>query len=482
MHVATLQAGQQVGSWVLQQRVHQGHQSEIWKAKGPNRTVALKITTSTDWNHALGRESGLLAESQVPGVVRFHESEAGGRWMAMDWIEGVHSTVWSSNRSLMDIATLLQQLSHTLSLLHSCGLVHGDLAPANILVDAHNTPHLVDFGLGVGTEPVELRIGMHGTPGYLAPELLEGGTPTIASDLYGLGALAFRLLTGRHPFADVEPHALQWIPKANIPVPPSNIRTDIPLEIDAIVLRLLSRDATQRPKAHQIAPLWEDMAARATARPIVGNNAPRASLRESIARAQEGQRVQVLVHGNRGSGRRTLIDEAARLAQLYRVPTEIIDMDTDPHLDPISPQWLKKHPPSEPGLRLVRARKAYASLEEMGWTHIRVVPLSKPEIQTILSWFGEGLDRLDQIHQESQGHPAAVWAHLGFTEELKPINDSRLRLMASLSEQPRSIELLSRQLGISEHQLLDLAEPMLEQGLLIELDDGRYLGLPGHQL
>ena len=71
----------------------------------------------------------------------------------------------------MEIAILLRKISQTLGRLHSRGLVHGDLAPANILIDNENAPHLVDFGLGVGTEPVETRIGLHGTPGYVAPEL-----------------------------------------------------------------------------------------------------------------------------------------------------------------------------------------------------------------------------------------------------------------------------------------------------------------------
>ena len=81
MNVGTLRPGQMVGSWFLQERIHQGNQSEIWKASGPRGTVALKIITSNDWTHALSREAALLAESQIHGVVRFQEAEAGGRWM-----------------------------------------------------------------------------------------------------------------------------------------------------------------------------------------------------------------------------------------------------------------------------------------------------------------------------------------------------------------------------------------------------------------
>ena len=155
--------------------------------------------------------------------------------------------------------------------------------------------------------------------------------------------------------------------------------------------------------------------------------------------------------GTRVSGlRKTNPDpEATRLAQLYGLRTEVIDLDKNEPSSTKAPEWLKNNSPSSPGLRLIRARQAQRPLEDIGLTHIRVLPLSKKEIQTILLWVGESMDRLEPIHQETQGHPAAVWAHLGFTEELNSLNESRLWLMSSLSEGPKSIQHISSQLGLS---------------------------------
>ena len=285
MRPSELSVGVQLGSWVLEQRVHQGNQTEIWRAQGTTGPVALKLATSDDWSEVLDREAALLCEAQLPGVVRFLEADAGGFWLAMSWVDGQKSSEWAQGQPLSELALLFERLSYTLSDLHGRGLVHGDLAPANILVHGSSEPQLIDFGLGVGLDPIPERIGLHGTPGYVAPELLSGGVPTAASDVYAMGALAYRLLTGRHPFAEVALHALQLQAKLDLPAPPSSLRPEIPLELDALILTMLSRDPGRRPSSGHAGALWREMAARRPARPIAGNLVLRSNLRVAVARA-----------------------------------------------------------------------------------------------------------------------------------------------------------------------------------------------------
>jgi hypothetical protein len=445
---------------------------------GPDGPVAIKFALSYDWSQVLDRESGLLCEAQLPGVVRFLEAEAGGRWMAMSWVEGEHASTWADGQDLAEVAILLRKFSRTLAQLHGHGMVHGDLAPANMLVDAENTPHLLDFGLGVGTEPITDRIGMHGTPGYVAPELLDGGSPNPQTDLYGLGALAYRMLTGHHPFANMELHALQLHPRRSLPRPPSSTRIEIPLELDALVLRLLSRDPSGRPGAAQVEGLWEEMAARRPARPIVGNEPIRSALREAIAQAQDGARIFALLHGPMGSGRQTLIQEASRIAALGGLDPLILDFG-DLH-DPSELQGvLRDALPQGPGLCLIRARQAFDDLESLGLLHLRTAPLSTQDISQLMRFCSQDPEPAEVILQQTQGHPAAVWAHLGFPAEEPEAALPEQALLMALLEGPESVEFLAARLGISEHGVLDLAEPLLDQGAIIELEDGAVLGLPG---
>ena len=82
------------------------------------------------------------------------------------------------------------------------------------------------------------------------------------------------------------------------------------------------------------------------------------------------------------------------------------------------------------------------------------------------------------ICSQTQGHPAAVWAHLGFPQTVPAAVDRGHLLLNALKAGPRSVQMLSSLLGISEHGLLDMAEPLLNRGAIIELENGELLGLP----
>ena len=111
------------------------------------------------------------------------------------------------------VAALGLQLLDALRAVHAAGVVHCDVKPANLLLDGDGRLTLIDFGIAESTvgappaHPARRRGDIVGSPAYLAPELVEGGTPAPASDLWSLGATLFTAVEGRPPFLHDDPVA-----------------------------------------------------------------------------------------------------------------------------------------------------------------------------------------------------------------------------------------------------------------------------------
>jgi serine/threonine protein kinase len=152
------------------------------------------------------------------------------------------------------VATVAQAVAHALAR----GILHRDLKPGNILVDAAGQPHITDFGLakwsqdGDSLTPTGALIG---TPGYMAPEQLVGGRAvTSAVDVYGLGAVLYFLLTGRAPFLGSTAFETMQQVQEQMPVPPVSLNPCVPTELEQICLRCLEKDPQARfPTADAVA-------------------------------------------------------------------------------------------------------------------------------------------------------------------------------------------------------------------------------------
>jgi len=247
----------------------------------------------------------------------------GAPFFVAEWIAGARSDerAWSGDGPAL--WALLADLAGALATIHAAGLVHADVAPQNVLVEDRRTV-LVDLGLAASGVNGVAR----GTPAYMAPEALAGHVEP-RSDLYGIGAVAARLLTGRAPF---EAASLGELIHQIIAGKPAPALPGAPRPLADLIGRLLARDPDARPASaiavldelDQLAPAIAPRSAR-RARPKVGPPPAPASwpgaapwIAELAAALATTEPVLVVV-GSAGSGARALVDAAIRHRQLDEV-------------------------------------------------------------------------------------------------------------------------------------------------------------------
>jgi eukaryotic-like serine/threonine-protein kinase len=268
-------------------------------------------------NHAAARVSSTLSDragvlsSQSPTLVLQRKSShhASAKPDA--------STVFNEQR----LRSVLRQLAAGIHALHSAGMLHRDLKPSNVLIDETGQLTILDFGLAF--DPQEKAGGssndvIAGTPIYMAPELLEGGLATPASDWYAVGVMLYEVMTARVPFSGTTLQII--VDKRHIePSPPSVSVDGIPPDLEALAVHLLKRVPSQRPNAEEIlsvigarAPVIHALP-RDWARPIqlIGREFHLRRIREAFLQVKTRRKpVVVLLTGPWGTGKSALLERA----------------------------------------------------------------------------------------------------------------------------------------------------------------------------
>jgi serine/threonine-protein kinase len=240
-------------------RLGAGGMGTVYRAhdKRLGREVAVKVIAEHLADDELSvrrfrNEARLCARLAHPNIVATldvgHEAP---QFIVMELVDGVDARTLLGRRGRLTAAEtvrLIAQVSDALGYAHGLGVVHHDVSLPNILVRrCDGTAKLADFGLAVGAWYDPPGGSPLGTPGYVAPELLRGAAATPSSDLYSLGAVAYRLLAGRPSFRSGDPQATAAIPYATGPFPPlAYLRPDLPGRLIAAIRRAMSDEPDLR--------------------------------------------------------------------------------------------------------------------------------------------------------------------------------------------------------------------------------------------
>jgi len=342
----SLPIGATFGHYDIRALLGAGGMGQVYRAFDPRlgREVALKIIGrfAADDESALDRllrEATLASALNHPNIVTIYETGVVGtdRYIAMELVEGSTLRQLSAQGlPLSRIIGIARQVAEALAVAHASQIIHRDIKPDNVMVRPDGYAKLLDFGLA-RTQPDRFRAGstgagrstteaglILGTIGYMAPEQARGEPVSAEADVFALGVVLYELVTGRHPFMAASQlgtlNSLLW----DTPEPPSLLNPELPRAIDQLIVESLQKDQRLRPGASEVmyrlalahdsnvATALSSVAVaprRAAVTPnLVGREGELEALRQEYDRAQRGKARLVVVSGEAGVGKTTLVE------------------------------------------------------------------------------------------------------------------------------------------------------------------------------
>ena len=222
------------------------------------RTVALKLiapefAADPRFRERFSRESELAMSLEHPNVIPIHDAgEADGRlYLVMRCVDGTDLRALLRRDGALEpkrALAIVRQVGNALDAAHARGLVHRDVKPSNVLLDASEHAYLADFGLTrrFAEHGSSLDARSLGTPAYLAPEQIEGRAIDGRADVYSLGCLLYECLTGAPPFAGPSRLAVAWAHLEEAPPRASERGVELPESIDPVVGKAMAKEPDDR--------------------------------------------------------------------------------------------------------------------------------------------------------------------------------------------------------------------------------------------
>jgi len=250
------------GDYELLEEIGRGGQGVVFRAwqRSLSRTVAVKIIGAGQFAtnahlKRLRREAEAAAKLNHPGIVPIYEvgERDGTSYFSMRFVEGdpLDEVVSLGPISTRQAAELIAKVARTVHYAHQHGILHRDIKPGNILLDANGEPHLTDFGLARLVEHGSTVTGTQeimGTPSYMAPEQAIGNNAAVSSstDIYGLGAVLYELLTGHPPFAGGTTYETIRLLLDSEPRQPRSWNRKVDRDLSAVCLKCLEKNPRYR--------------------------------------------------------------------------------------------------------------------------------------------------------------------------------------------------------------------------------------------
>ena len=252
----------QISGYEMQRVLGRGGVAIVYLAQHVRlgRSVAVKMLLAG--HHAkqreldrFSREARTLAELHHPNIVQIFDvaDYNGCPYFTMEYLNGgsLSDRVKERPMPAKDAASMIATFAEAIHAAHQSGIIHRDLTPSNILFTADGIPKITDFGLARHlheTGGLTITGAALGTPGYMAPEQADrrGGEIGPAADIYGLGAVLYKLLTGRPPFqAETTALTIRQL-LFDEPLPPSKLNPSVPRDLETICLKCLSKEPQKR--------------------------------------------------------------------------------------------------------------------------------------------------------------------------------------------------------------------------------------------
>jgi len=250
----------QLGPYLINETLGQGGMGTVYAAihQETGEIAAIKVlsrlgATEPNLRQRFSQEIETLKKISHPNIVQLHGhgEQDGTLFFVMELVQGESLYQYLKSKgpcSWREAVNYTIDICKALKHAHDRGIIHRDLKPANLLLSEEGVVKLTDFGIArlFGTQHLTADHSVIGTADYMAPEQAEGKQPTTRSDLYSLGSVIYALLTGKPPFSSKV--AAQVIHKLRYsdPQPLIHVRQNLPIELDQIVMQLLSKDPSAR--------------------------------------------------------------------------------------------------------------------------------------------------------------------------------------------------------------------------------------------
>jgi tRNA A-37 threonylcarbamoyl transferase component Bud32 len=260
-----------IGNYEIMGVLGQGASATIYLGRElfPARNVAIKVydpqllasEERAMFRSAFLKETLLAKKLTHPNITQVYDAAADDEraYIVMEYAQEGSLDRYCVPDGLLKperVAEILEHVCDALSYAHAQGVIHRDLKPANVLMGAHGEVKVADFGVALTNLAFDATRGMTvGSPAYMAPEQLERKPATLQSDVYAVGIMMYKMLTGGLPFAATDSAAALTtrILLGNLP-PPSSARQGLPPVFDAIFRRATARDTSLRYRT------WEELA------------------------------------------------------------------------------------------------------------------------------------------------------------------------------------------------------------------------------
>ena len=253
------------GPYRLLELLGQGGMASVFKAERHGELCALKrpleaFLQEPEFLERFRREAEIGRTLHHPNIVRIFERRDVERipYFTMELVKGQTLQTLIREQGALEpgeAAQVITQVAEALDYAHLKGVIHRDLKPSNIMILESGVAKVMDYGIARARrfEGLTVTGTFLGTPEYAAPETAEGKPTDARSDLYSLGIIFYELVTGTKPFVGSTPFVTLQKHCTETPTPPSAVAPGTPRRLEAIILRLLSKDPAGRyPGAEEL--------------------------------------------------------------------------------------------------------------------------------------------------------------------------------------------------------------------------------------